>query len=160
MNLNPIDPTPALVMQPIGYVACAVTEEQDQDWGKVISRIEIAPEYAAGLTGLDAFSHVIVVTVLHRAQFDAVKHLMRRPRDLATMPLVGIFAQRAKHRPNPLGITAVRVVAVENATLVVQGLDAINGTPVLDIKPYYPVYDRIQESRVPEWVDRLMIGYF
>ncbi len=76
------------------------------------------------------------------------------------MPEVGIFAQRAKDRPNQLGITAVPILRVEPGVLVVRGLDAIAGTPVVDIKPYYPVYDRVMNAVVPEWVDRLMEGYF
>ena len=85
---------------------------------------------------------------------------MLRPRGLDSMPEVGIFAQRAKDRPNPLGITVVPIVAVESDALVVRGIDAVNGTPVVDVKPYYPAYDRADAPRVPEWVDRLMDGYF
>jgi tRNA (adenine37-N6)-methyltransferase len=82
------------------------------------------------------------------------------PRGLATMPEVGIFAQRAKDRPNPLGITVVPLLAVSDEGLVVRGLDAIDGTPVLDVKPYYPHYDRAETPCVPEWVDRLTRDYF
>ena len=76
------------------------------------------------------------------------------------MPEVGIFAQRAKHRPNPIGITAVELVTREGNVLKVRGLDAIDGTPVLDIKPYYPAFDLIEKPEVPEWVKRLMLDYF
>ena len=75
------------------------------------------------------------------------------------MPLVGIFSQRAKDRPNQIGMTSVEIVSVTDRELVVRGLDAIDGTPVLDIKPYYPIYDR-KNATVPEWVDRLMERYF
>jgi len=76
------------------------------------------------------------------------------------MPEVGIFAQRAKDRPNPIGITAVPIVKVLPEAIEVRGLDAIHGTPVLDLKPYYPAYDLVRGASVPEWVDRLMAGYF
>ena len=76
------------------------------------------------------------------------------------MPIVGIFSQRAKDRPNPIGITAVKIVDVGDDYLEVRGLDAINTTPVLDIKPYYPEYDRIKNPATPNWVKRLMKGYF
>lgn len=76
------------------------------------------------------------------------------------MPKVGIFSQRAKNRPNPIGVTTVEIVSVNDKELVVKGLDVINNTPVLDIKPYYPHYDKKDNNRVPEWVDRLMSGYF
>jgi tRNA (Thr-GGU) A37 N-methylase len=76
------------------------------------------------------------------------------------MPELGIFAQRAKHRPNPIGITAARVVGRDGAVLRVRGLDAIDGTPILDVKPYVPAFDRVDAPTVPEWMDRLMRGYF
>ena len=76
------------------------------------------------------------------------------------MPKIGIFSQRAKDRPNPIGVTAVKIVSVGDDYLEVQGLDAIDQTPVLDIKPYYPHYDKIDASEVPEWVNRLMENYF
>jgi len=145
---------------PIGHVASPVTEQTDADWGQVTARVVLAPAYRAGLRGLDDFSHVIVVTLLHQAAFDPALHLLRRPRGLATMPEVGIFAQRAKDRPNPLGVTVVPLLEVTAEGLLVRGLDAIDGTPVLDVKPYYPQYDRAESPRVPEWVDRLMRDYF
>ena len=76
------------------------------------------------------------------------------------MPLLEIFSQRAKDRPNPIGITAVRLIRAAMDHLDVQGLDAINGTPVLDIKPYYPLCDRIENPRIPQWVAKLMKDYF
>jgi len=145
---------------PIGFVSNQVTNPVDENWGEIVSRLEINPEYSRGLNGLGQFSHAIVLTYLNRASFDPVKHLVRRPRGLDTMPEVGIFAQRAKDRPNSIGITAVRIVSVGEGFVEVKGLDAINGTPILDIKPYYPHYDSVKDARVPEWVDRLMQGYF
>ena len=75
------------------------------------------------------------------------------------MPLVGIFSQRGKDRPNTIGVTAVEIISVEERFITVRGLDAIDGTQVLDIKPYYPVFDK-REAVVPEWVNRLMEDYF
>ena len=72
---------------------------------------------------------------------------------------MGIFAQRGKDRPNRIGMTAVEILSVTEDSLTVRGLDAVDGTPVLDIKPYYPAYDQ-RDARVPEWVDRLMQHYF
>jgi tRNA (Thr-GGU) A37 N-methylase len=74
--------------------------------------------------------------------------------------MVGIFAQRAKDRPNPIGVSCVRIISVTADTIRVKGLDAIDGTPVLDIKPYFPQYDAPGEVENPAWVDRLMNGYF
>ena len=125
-------------LRPIGYVSSPVTEKVDENWGGVISRILLKPEYAGALLGLEDFSHVIIVTYLHQAQYEKEKHLQRRPRGLESMPKVGIFSQRVKDRPNPIGLTAVKIISVGDDYLEVQGLDAINDTPVLDIKPYYP----------------------
>lgn len=147
-------------MTAVGRVASPVTAQTDRDWGAVVARIVLEPAYAAGLRGLEAFSHALVVTWLHQARFDAAYDLVRRPRGLATMPEVGIFAQRAKDRPNPIGVTAVRILAVGPGWVDVAGLDAIDGTSVLDLKPYFPQYDRVSGATVPRWVDELMEGYF
>ncbi len=151
---------PAYSVEAIGFVASPVSQTVDEAWGAVTSRVVIRPAYRPGLRGLEEFSHVLVVALLHRASFDPARHLVRRPRGLASMPEVGIFSQRAKDRPNPIGITAVRLVEVSNDGITVQGLDAIDGTPVLDIKPYYPQYDRVESATVPAWVDSLMRDYF
>ena len=81
--------------------------------------------------GLQNFSHAIIVTYLHQANYERGKHLQRRPRGQEDMPKVGIFSQRAKDRPNPIGITAVKIQNVNENYLEVQGLDAIDGTPIL-----------------------------
>lgn len=149
-----------ITLEVIGHVASQVQQQTDEGWGHVESRVVLRPEYRDGLRGLEAFSHVLVVTYLHQAKFVPSRDLVRRPRGLESMPEVGIFAQRAKDRPNPLGITAVPIVRVEPGALVVRGLDAINGTPVVDLKPYYPAYDRVNDAAVPEWVERLLERYF
>jgi len=82
-----------------------------------------------------------VVYWLHQADWQPKRDLLRRPQGREDMPLLGIFAQRAKHRPNPVGITTVRLLSVKDNVLTVRGLDAIDGTPVLDIKPYFPAFD-------------------
>lgn len=146
-------------IEPIGYVRNEVNERKDVAWGEDTSSIVLESEYISGLKGLEDFSHVIIIYHLDKAQYDKTKHLQRRPQNREDMPLVGIFSQRGKDRPNRIGMTSVEVVSVTEDTLVVRGLDAIDGTPVLDIKPYYPVYDR-KDASVPEWVDRLMEHYF
>ncbi|HOP11677.1 MAG TPA: tRNA (N6-threonylcarbamoyladenosine(37)-N6)-methyltransferase TrmO [Oscillospiraceae bacterium] len=144
---------------PIGTVKCPVTEKVDYNWGTVISEIILAPEYEKGLTGLAEFNHAIIVFHLNEAKYIPEKHLVRRPQGREDMPMVGIFAQRAKDRPNPIGITAVEIIAVSGNILTVKGLDAIDGTPVLDIKPYYPQYDK-KDASTPKWVETLMETYF
>jgi tRNA-Thr(GGU) m(6)t(6)A37 methyltransferase TsaA len=151
---------PELQVRPIGIVRSSAKDPVDHGWGRVESLIEIRPELRPGLRGLDDFSHVLVVAWLDKADFDPARHLVRRPRGQADMPELGIFAQRAKDRPNPLGISVVELVRVEPTGVRVRGLDAIDGTPILDLKPYFPDFDSARRARVPEWVARLMQGYF
>lgn len=145
---------------PIGRVVSPITEGVDEGWGDVTSEILIDEEYADGLAGLEAFSHIIVVFHMHKSSWSHQSDLVRRPQGRADMPRIGIFAQRAKHRPNPIGITSVRLLSVEGSILKVQGLDAIDGTPVLDIKPYFPQFDEAVAPHTPEWVGMIMSGYF
>ena len=148
------------VLRTIGVVRSPVKDPVDEGWGTIESQILLEPELRDGLRGLDEFSHVMVVSLLHGARFEPERHLVRRPRGLAEMPEIGIFAQRAKDRPNPIGITVCPIVRVNDDSVTVTGLDAIDGTPILDLKPYFPVFDTAPNARVPEWVDRLMAGYF
>lgn len=148
-----------IIMTPIGYVENNVQAKKDVSWGEDISRIVLEKEYYNGLSGLEDFSHAIIIYYLDKAEYKPEKHLQRRPQNREDMPLVGIFSQRGKDRPNKIGMTAVQIVEVCEKALVVKGLDAINGTAVLDIKPYYPVYDK-KEATVPDWVNRLMEHYF
>ena len=147
-------------LHPIGVVHNGVTEARDEGWGGVVSEIRLEPGLAEGLLELQHFSHVVVVFLMHEARFDPAAHLTRHPRDRSDLPLVGIFAQRARHRPSPIGVTTVRIERVERGSLAVRGLDAIEGTPVLDLKPHVPAFDAPAKPRVPEWMDRLMDGYF
>lgn len=147
-------------IQAIGTVRSPRKEDVDEGWGGVISEILLDESFAPGLKGLSEFSHVLVVFYMHRATFEEGAHLRRRPQGRQDMPNIGIFAQRAKHRPNPIGVTAVELLEVSGTTITVRGLDAIDGTPVLDVKPYFPVYDCRVEAKTPGWVDELMKGYF
>ncbi|AKF94539.1 hypothetical protein EX87_13495 [Brevibacillus laterosporus] len=135
-------------VQEIGEVQSPVLEGKDENWGEVISEILIYPPFQEGLLGLENFSYVIILFYMHKSSFQMKEHLIRRPQDREDMPLTGIFAQRAKHRPTPIGSTAVRI------------LDAIHETPVLDIKPYFPAFDHVSDIQVPDWVDYLMKQYF
>ncbi|MFC1952951.1 tRNA (N6-threonylcarbamoyladenosine(37)-N6)-methyltransferase TrmO [Chloroflexota bacterium] len=146
--------------KPIAIVKSPVKEGIDRDWGKIKSEIHIYEEFAGGLTGIESFSHIIVIFEMHRSSWTPEADLVRRPQGLEDMPLIGIFAQRAKHRPNPVGVTSVRLLGVDRNILRVQGLDAIDDTPVLDIKPYFPHFDMVFDAHNPEWVDKIMKDYF
>ena len=145
----------------IGTVKCPVDEMSQGNWATVESEIHLSPEYAPGLQGLEGFSHVLVVFFLDRAQgFDLSKQLLRRPRGMEDLQELGVFAQRTKYRPNPIGVTAVKLLGIEGNVVRVQALDALDGTPVLDIKPYMPPFDRVDEVTMPPWVGRFIEGYF
>ena len=148
-----------ITLSPIGYVSNDISEKKDDFWGNSISTITLKEEYRGGLTGLEEFSHAIILCYLDKARYIPEKHLIRRPRNRQDMPLLGIFSQRTKDHPNPIGLTTVEILSVSDTAITVKGLDAINGTPVLDIKPYFPAFDR-RDSRTPEWVGILMKNYF
>ena len=148
-----------IMMNPIGHVENDVKARKDVAWGEDTSTIKLSEEYRGGLKGLEDFSHAIIVYYLDKANYDRYLHLQRRPQNREDMPLVGIFSQRGKDRPNKIGMTSVQIVKVDEDFITVKGLDAISETPVLDIKPYYPAYDR-KDATVPEWVTRLMEHYF
>lgn len=147
-------------MEWIGVVYNEVKEPTDQGWGGVVSEVVLDESLTDGLDGIDAFSHIMVLFWMHRAAEAEPVRMRRRPQGREDMPELGIFAQRARHRPNPIGITTVKLLRRERNRLYVQGLDAINGTPVVDIKPYVPAYDAAESPRVPEWISRLMTTYF
>ncbi|UCG04278.1 MAG: tRNA (N6-threonylcarbamoyladenosine(37)-N6)-methyltransferase TrmO [Candidatus Heimdallarchaeota archaeon] len=147
--------------EPIGFIRSSVTEAIDHCWGEVESDIHLNDYLTGGLKKLGQFSHVIIIFYMHKTPtFNLKTDLIRRPQGRLDMPKIGIFAQRAKHRPNPIGITVVQIISVMKNILRVKGLDAIDGTPVLDIKPYFPVFDRINTAKTPKWVDELMLDYF
>ena len=147
-------------MEWIGVVYNDVKEPTDQGWGSVVSEVVLDESMTEGLDGIEQFSHVMVLFWMHRAAEAEPVRMRRRPQGREDMPELGIFAQRARHRPNPIGITTVKLLRRERNRVYVQGLDAINGTPVLDIKPYVPAYDAADSPRVPEWMSRLMVTYF
>src|ERR1700760_470900 len=125
-------------IQAIGVVRAGRDEPVDDGWDSVPSRIELDPAVIDpdATLGLETFSHIEVVFVFDQVEDDAVCRGARHPRGRADWPLVGILAQRAKDRPNRLGVTTCGVVRVDGTTIEVTGLDAIDGTPVVDIKPY------------------------
>ena len=147
-------------LESIGTVRNSVTEPLDDIWGGLESVIELDCFPAEALTGLSDYSHVEVVFHFHQlAESDAIRDA-RHPRSRTDWPKVGIFAQRAKRRPNRIGVTVCRLLAVEGTKLRVEGLDAIDGTPVLDIKPYVREFGPKGEVRQPKWASELMAGYW
>ena len=144
----------------VGVVRSSRIEPEDDSWDGETSHIEmITPFDARSLMGLESFSHCIVVYVFDKAAWDDSK-MSRHPRGNKNWPEVGIFAQRAKDRPNRLGVTVCRVLRVDGLSLHVSGLDAIDGTPVVDIKPWMVEFGPRGEVVQPSWSSELMKGYW
>jgi tRNA (Thr-GGU) A37 N-methylase len=149
-------------VEAIGWVRSPRTEPIDDDWGAVVSTIALdgARFGADSLRGLDGFSHVDVLCLFHRVEPGSYETAARRPRGNPDWPMVGIFAQRAKRRPNRLGVSCCALVAVDGLELTVRGLDAVNGTLVLDLKPYMTEFAPREPVRQPAWSRELMAGYW
>jgi tRNA-Thr(GGU) m(6)t(6)A37 methyltransferase TsaA len=148
-------------LEPIGFVRGGRAEAVDDDWDRETAVIALAPRFGAdALAGLSGFSHAEIVFVFDRVGDDRIETGARHPRGRADWPLVGIFAQRGKNRPNRLGVTVCAIERVEGTRLQVRGLDAIDGTPVLDIKPVMRGFLPRGEVREPEWARELMAGYW
>jgi tRNA-Thr(GGU) m(6)t(6)A37 methyltransferase TsaA len=152
----------AIEMHPIGIVVGGRAQPDDDDWGAVEATIELdASRFPPdAVEGLDAFSHIDVVFVFHRVGPDDVHVGARHPRGRTDWPKVGIFAQRGKARPNRLGVTTCELVGVDGLRLRVRGLDAIDGTPVLDVKPHVVEFGPRGELREPDWMRELMAHYW
>lgn len=148
---------------PVGFVRSHVKAPMvDDAWGAVTSVIELdGKRFSADATaGLEGFSHVQVLFRFHLVSPDQVEYGARHPKGRTEWPKIGIFAQRAKRRPNLLGVSTCRLLRVDRLTLTVLDLDAIDGTPVLDIKPYMLEFGPHGEVRQPKWSRELMEKYF
>jgi tRNA-Thr(GGU) m(6)t(6)A37 methyltransferase TsaA len=151
----------SFTVEPIGQVASSRQEPIDDDWGGVTATITLADGFdAASLHGLDAFSHVEVIYLFDQVDPATVTTGARHPRGNPAWPEVGIFAQRAKNRPNRLGLSTCQLVAVTGSTIEVRGLDAVDGTPVLDIKPYMVEFAPRHPVTQPAWSHELMANYY
>jgi tRNA (adenine37-N6)-methyltransferase len=148
-------------MWPIGFVRGGRSDPVDDHWGDVVAEIVLDDRFSAEVfEGLDAFSHLDVVFVFDQVDEAAVTLDARRPRGRADWPRVGIFAQRAKGRPNRIGATTCEIVTVGEHAVTVRGLDAIDGTPVLDLKPYMAEFAPRGTVRQPAWSHELMQNYW
>lgn len=148
-------------MEPIGHVVGGRTDATDDFWGDTVSCIELRDVYAEdALDGVDSFSHVEVLFLFDRVTSERIVTGARHPRNNSDWPAIGIFAQRGKNRPNRIGSTICRVVRREGRRLFVAELDAIDATPVLDIKPVMVEFLPRTEVRQPEWSHALMSRYW
>ena len=148
-------------LQPIGYVEAVRPHAEDDFWGGEEARIALAPSYSAeAVQGLADFSHIEVLFYFHQVEPAKIVAGARHPRNNMQWPAVGIFAQRGKNRPNRLGSTICPLLRVDERVLVVRELDAIDGTPVLDIKPVMAEFLPRAAVRQPAWSHELMRQYW
>jgi len=140
-------------LKSIGFVKTKAGREEVRD-RKSISEIILRGDLSEATDGIEDFSHLFVIFWMHEITEEERKTTKVHPRGRMDMPLLGVFATRTPHRPNPIGLTLVELLKVEGNVITVRGLDAFNGTPVLDIKPF-DYWDTTEEARVPEWWKRL-----
>jgi len=151
-----------ITFRPIGFVRTKDSDEEiKRRTVKSESKIEISPEFSEAIDGLSGFSHIFVLSYLNKLRPDQVGALKVRPRRLLLkgfkldeLPLVGVFAIDSPTRPNPIGLTLVKLVRIDGNALIVHGLDLFNGTPILDIKPYRGDY-RTDNYDLPDWYIQL-----
>jgi tRNA-Thr(GGU) m(6)t(6)A37 methyltransferase TsaA len=150
-----------ITIEPVGFVRNERKEPVDDYWGDIVSEIILAENIPPeSLKGIDDFSHLEIIFHFHLAGKKNIDHFTSHPRNNPEYPEVGIFAQRRKSRPNLLGCTIVKLLDVKGNILKVSGLDAIDGTPVIDIKPVIKEFLPTGEVLQPVWVTRLMKDYF
>jgi tRNA-Thr(GGU) m(6)t(6)A37 methyltransferase TsaA len=143
-----------IVLKPVGYVKNGVDERPGDDdwWEELVSEIVVDSSLTEALDDLDGFSHIIVLFWMHKLDGKDVPMKVRpMGRDI---PSVGVFASRSPNRPNRIGKTTVRLIERKGNILKVTGLDALDGAPVIDIKPYMPGYDSVDDAKVPDWITK------
>jgi tRNA-Thr(GGU) m(6)t(6)A37 methyltransferase TsaA len=140
------EPPADVVLHAIGFVRNEVVKPRPHGWEKFESVVQMLPEHEARLSGISGYSHLILVTYL-----DVAANAPEKPEKLtlASGNAYGIFATRSQLRPNHLGVSVVELLEHDGSSLRVRGLDAIDGTPVLDVKPYLPEYDSVPGATVP-----------
>lgn len=144
-----------IVLKAIGRVKNQISHRQTSGWENVVSEIIIDPMYEEALAGVEEYSHLLILFWMSRLRPAEKKIKKIHPKSRPDLPLVGIFSTRTQYRPNPIGLTQVKLIKRKKNILRVQGLDAISGTPVVDIKPISPRHEFLKKYQVPEWYHRL-----
>jgi len=152
---------PEIVLQPVAQVRGGRLQPEDDSWDREVAEIVLAPRFGPeALAGLSDFSHLEVIFHFDQVAESEINTDARHPRGRTDWPLVGIFTQRGRNRPNRIGVSICRLLSVEGTRLKVRGLDAVDGTPVLDIKPVMTGFLPRGEIHEPEWVSELMKDYW
>ena len=141
-----------ITLKPIGM---AKNKQSDHfgGWDKVVTDLIIDKKYLEALIGLKDYSNIVVIYWLSEVKTCELRHVPQGK--IGKVPEVGIFACRCAQRPNPIGIATVKLMNIKGNTVTVKGLDAIDNTPILDIKPYTPQYDLVKNAEIPAWVNKL-----
>ena len=143
-----------ITLKPVAKVNNDAKEPGIRDWSRVVSELVFETELVNALDGLEDFSHIIVIFWMHLFAGQERIPLKTHPQMRTELPLVGIFATRSPIRPNPLGIAVAQLLERKGNVLKVKGLDAVDGTPVVDVKPYFPGAPD-DHVKVPDWVNKL-----
>lgn len=151
-----------IILQPVGRIESPRIQLVDDQWGDIISTIHLDSEQFTeeAIAGLEDFSHLEVIFYMHQVPEESIQKNARHPRNRTDWPKVGIFAQRAKARPNRIGVSRCQLLRVEGISLTVQALDAVDGTPVLDIKPYMKEFGPQGAVHQPPWATEIMKEYY
>lgn len=148
-----------IVIRPIGRIRNAIKRRiPHKEWKEVVSEVVVNEDLQDCLDGIEHHSHAIIVYWLDRIPEEERKVLKVRPMGNASLPIVGVFATRSPGRPNPIGIETVEILGRDGNVLRVKGLDALDGSPVLDIKQYTKHHDSAQDVREPEWMENAYRG--
>lgn len=142
-----------VTMQPLGFAKNKVKEPALSGWKDLVTDIVLDEKYAKGLDGIEGHSHVIVVYWMDK---EKECHMRHHPQSREDVPFVGIFSCRCPQRPNRIAISTVKLLEKKGNRIRVRGLDILDGTPVFDIKPYWPQYDQVSEAKIPSWVNNLV----
>ncbi len=150
-----------ILLEPVAVVVGGRTDPTDDHWGAERCVVQLDERFAPdAIAGLEGFSHLDVVFLFHLVDESDVVTGARRPRGRSDWPEVGIFAQRGRVRPNRLGVTTCRIESVVGRSIEVSGLDAIDGTPVLDLKPHMSGFEARGQVVEPPWASEIMAAYW
>ena len=150
-----------ITLNPIAYVKNNRKVVQDDNWSSVTSEIVLVEEIMEeALIGIEDFSHLEIIFYMNQVKDEKAIPQFRHPRNNPALPKLGTYAQRNKNRPNKLGLTTVELIERKGKMLVVQNLDAIDGTPILDIKPVMQAFQPKGIIREPKWVNEIMKNYW
>jgi tRNA-Thr(GGU) m(6)t(6)A37 methyltransferase TsaA len=141
-----------ITLRPIGIARNDVKKPRFGQFDDEITEIVVKEEFTDALTAIDDYSHVIIVFWMDKVKEHVILH---RPQGNPEVPIVGIFSCRCPQRPNPIAMTTVPLIGHEGNKITVKGLDILDGTPIIDIKPYWPQYDEVEGGVIPDWVYKL-----